>query len=1643
MNGGGRYAKNSMRIFFFFFWLILGYSLVITACGGAKEEPPDDTMQSMSPQQIMITSTTPGTDSIAVTWALDTNSTGENVVGVVAVLQEAALTPANACENVPANVAAHARDGSGEASGTSGSTTYMASNSTSGTLTFGSLAASTMYSIAVCSVSVMKIRGDGTGGTAHSAVVTSVTTNSTTPPPPGSPPQQIMITSTTPGTDSIAVTWALEAGSTGENVVGVVAVLQEAALTPESACENVPANVTAHARGGSGEASGRSGSTTYMASNSDSGTLTISNSGSLAASTMYSIAVCSVSVMKIRGDGTGGTAHSAVVTSVTTNSTTPPPPGSPPQQIMITSTTPDTDSIAVTWALDANSTGENVVGVVAVLQEAALTDVSACENVPANVAAHARDGSGEASGRSGSTTYMASNSTSGTLTFDGLAARTMYSIAVCSVSAMKIRGDGNADRDDGHAVVRSVTTNSTTPPPPGSPPQQIMITSTTPDTDSIAVTWALDANSTGENVVGVVAVLQEAALTDVSACENVPANVAAHARDGSGEASGRSGSAMYMASNSNSGTLTFGSLAASTMYSIAVCSVSAMKIRGDGNADRDDGHAVVRSVMTEDLLTFPKQVMVPRPTFTPGSPPTITVRWSANTSSSGAPVIGVVAALKVQTGSEASLSETDACDLTPVLTNLLLTRARGTSSQNLDSLENSGVTYIADNRDGASEVMFSFSISGLTGNALYSIAVCSVSAEYIRGDGNSDGDNAHAVVYGGIGVTRELPVKQIEVTTTNTANTITVNWAVSAAAVDSHQDVQGVVAALREVGGTTVALNPSTACSLTDGDGGATAVSRVTGYARTGTGTASSSGGELGAMVMAQNNADDDGDSDPDNMGSLTFTGLRPTTTYSIVVCAVSMFNIRGDGNDVLMDDDAVLVDPSVTTSMLRFPKQVTVPMPVFTIGSSLINVRWSANTGSSGEDVQGVVAALKAQTGSEASLNQTNACENVPMAISDHARGASTSNPSRPMTSGGVTYIADNRDGASEVMLSFSGPTDTTTYSLAVCSVSAGSIRGDGNSDGDNAHAVVYSGISATPQLPVKQIEVTITNTTNTITLNWAVSSSADDTHQDVVGVIALLRRDNDSDPQLDPGIDCKATDAVRRIIGHARTGSGTASTNRLYPAPTTTFAANHDSDNDGEGSLTFTRLRTDAKYFIVVCSVSANNIRGDDNDILMDDDAIFLADSNSRPVRTGARRPKQIQFAPMSPAVRTSTTITVGWSVDTTDAFSGEAVTGVVAVASTSALNPVTACANAPASIFTHARSVSNTGTNPIRSNGHRYAAQENTDGDDSDTNPDNMGILTITGLTPKTSYYIAACSVSTGNIRGGDNGTVNQAIAITSALETPGVVVLYKSESVLNDADDHARSGGDFSALAGNGDVGVDVCGVTDTTPNTAMSQTLGNWGASPAVAGSDYAGHTFYGSRNDITDDRGTADTADDVTVGGDFNNLPARLGVTDPGKREVWVYHVAKGSTASHTWTAADTGAGETMPTVVNTGAFHKPSTLTTLSELIALDSDGDYTNQGKVKPVFQLLQNGSETANSNFEHWSFTNVDGTFSGDTADCANGTDDPGTNATGKATFGRHHEDDNGYIGGSATTGNRNDNCTASDKTVLCIARQDSGF
>ena len=437
-------------------------------------------------------------------------------------------------------------------------------------------------------------------------------------------------------------------------------------------------------------------------------------------------------------------------------------------------------------------------------------------------------------------------------------------------------------------------------PPDSMSPQQITITATRSTTDSIAVTWALKAGSTGEAVVGVVAVLQEAALTPANACENVPADVAAHARDGSGETSGRSGGTTYMASNSDSGTLTFGSLAASTMYSIAVCSVSAMKIRGDGTGGTAHS-AVVTSVTTDALFTFPKQVTVPMPTFTPGSPPTITVTWSVDTASLGADVQGVVAVLKPQTSAtEASLNQTNACENVPMA---ISDHARGSDSPNPSMpMTDDGVAYIADNRDGASQVMFSFPFN-LTEDTTYSLAVCSVAAGSIRGDGNSDADDAHAVVYSGISATPQIPVKQIEVTTTTTtASSITLNWAVISSADDTHQDVQGVVTILTTQAGATVPLDPTDECRASF------CLRDVISYARDGM-TGSSSATYFSRTCTAGHDSDNNG------MGSLTLTGLRASTTYAIVICAVSANNIRGDNNPTLPDDDAILVSPSPSTA--------------------------------------------------------------------------------------------------------------------------------------------------------------------------------------------------------------------------------------------------------------------------------------------------------------------------------------------------------------------------------------------------------------------------------------------------------------------------------------------------------------------------------------------------------------------------------------------------------------------------------------------------------------------------------------------------------------------------------------------------------
>ena len=444
----------------------------------------------------------------------------------------------------------------------------------------------------------------------------------------------------------------------------------------------------------------------------------------------------------------------------------------PPKQVRF-STSATSNSITVTWELTPGSTGEDVVGVVGVLKalgdpEVPLTAGNACQNVPENVLTHARNGSGEASGTSGETTYMAANDADGSaLVFGSLMAATSYSIAVCSVSATKIRGDGTGGTAN-DVIVTRLTTRSAGPPPTESmPPKQVRF-STSATSNSITVTWELTPGSTGEDVVGVVGVLKalgdpEVPLTAGNACQNVPENVLTHARNGSGEASGTSGETTYMAVNDADGSaLVFGSLMAATSYSIAVCSVSAMNIRGDGTGGTAN-NVIVTRLTTRSVgpppPTFPKQVTVPTPTFTPGSPLTITVTWSV-TGTTGADVQGVVAALKPQTSaSVASLNQTDACATTAVPA-AILSHARNTTSGSPITSEMGGVTYIADNRDGASQE-FMFSLSP-TVDTVYSLAVCSVAAGSIRGDGNSDGDDAHAVVYGGsegIRTTPQVPVK--------------------------------------------------------------------------------------------------------------------------------------------------------------------------------------------------------------------------------------------------------------------------------------------------------------------------------------------------------------------------------------------------------------------------------------------------------------------------------------------------------------------------------------------------------------------------------------------------------------------------------------------------------------------------------------------------------------------------------------------------------------------------------------------------------------------------------------------------------------------------------------------------------------------
>ena len=1762
INSEGRYSKRSMRTLFIFFSLILGLSLLTTACRNKGSEPsgsvnslgplsPTPSGSGSPPQQVIISSTTPGTNRMTFTWALDPGSTGEAVVGVVAVLQEAALTDVGACAAVPANVLAHARDGSGESWRRSGSTAYVADNDPDGsTLPFWLLTAGTTYSLAVCSVSATKIRGDGNadGDDGH-AIVRSITTTGTGPPPAGSPPQQVAISSNTPGTNTMAFTWALDPGSTGEAVVGVVAVLQEAALTPVNACENVPASVLTHARDGSGSGSGTSGGATYVSDNdADGSTLTFTG---LTAGTTYSLAVCSVSATKIRGDGNsdGDDGH-AIVRSITTTGTGPPPAGSPPQQVMISSTTLGTNTMTFTWALDPGSTGEAVVGVVAVLQEAALTPVNACENVPVHVLAHARDGSGEIWRRSGNTQYRADNDADGsTVPLWILTAGTTYSLALCSVSAAKIRGDGNSDGDNGHAVVQSVTTTS---PAPDSPPQQIRIYDARSDTNAAGFRWSLEAGSTGEAVVGVVAVLQEAALTDTNACASVPENVLTKARDGSGSNSGMSGSTTYKAYHNVStaspgGALVFRDLTAGTTYSLAVCSVSATKIRGD-NTGGAANRAVVTSITTAGTGpppagSPPQQVMISSTTLGTN---TMTFTWALDPGSTGEAVVGVVAVLQ-----EAALTPVNACENVPVH---VLAHARDGSGE---IWRRSGNTqYRADNDADGSTVPFWILTAGTT----YSLALCSVSAAKIRGDGNSDGDNGHAVVQSVTTTSPapDSPPQQIRIYDARSdTNAAGFRWSLEAGS--TGEAVVGVVAVLQEA-------------ALTDTNACASVPENVLTKARDGSG--SNSGMSGSTTYKAYHNV-----STASPGGALVFRDLTAGTTYSLAVCSVSATKIRGDNTGGAANRAVVT---SITTAGTRpplptFPKQVTVPAPTSVAGSNSITVSWSVDTASTGRTVLGVVAVLKEQSGASASLDGSSACSEASDAIVTHARDGSGSGSE---TSDGTTYMASNSASGN---LTFTDLMAMTDYSIAVCSVAydtAGMtsyIRGDGNADGDDAHAVVRSGARValgpvmSTEAPVKQITFTVSPTassTDSIEFVWSVSATAVDSHEPVVGVVIALKEKPDTSASLDASNACitSSTGLTASIINHAR---GLSGTNNGMGSDGTQYRALNSVGGVLGHNLTITGLMAGTDYSVVVCSVSADNIRGDNSSTLADDDAVLKqvatntappkqvmfsstsekktitisweldssADTSHKDITgvvgvlstsnistrnackvalahgvvryasgddtgratfqedssihtiiyvasrgTGASStsfmftgltpdtaysvtvcsvlsvtnhrgngsrdrnaaavqsvttlpsmpPKQIQFASMTPTA-TSTTITVGWAVSDMASESHEAVVGVVAVLKQLSDTPVLlgasdACAGMLTNIMgmdllAHARGSSSSPLT-VTDSATTYMAAKGA-----------SGSLTFTGLTPKKMYHVAACSVSADHIRGGsDEGMTYPAIVTDSAITAPGVVVLYKSESVLGSASDHAASGANFTysgSAVGTTSLGVNICG------EAKGARTVGDWGVSPQVGGTGYSNHTFYGSTNGTN---------------GDFIKLPERLGVEDEkDRREVWVYHVAANLTSSYN-----------DRTMVDFGSFHKPSSPVTLSELIAIDAAGNYTNIAKVKMVFRLLQNGNETtANSDFAYWSFTRNTGVFDtmphtilgpGSAAPSCVNSASGGTPGTSTALssfiqfgiFGFHGVDgavENNFIGGSVSS--RRSRCSASDKTVLCIARQDSGF
>ena len=1690
-----------------------------TAGGGDAAIASEGPMTEMPPQQVEFVDgmTTVTSDSITFDWQTPAG-TGQPVLGVVAVLREGTdpLPLASVCETLPPGVLEYARDSEstmGSRTGTleGNNNMYLADNDADGsTLTFPMLMPATTYSLALCAVSDDNIRGDGNQG--GNAVVQNVMTDFL-------PPQQVTIGGIDVGLDSLGFTWALDGTldmTQNAPVVGVVAVLSTGTLMANSACASVPAgdpndtsvpDVIGFARGVStGSESAMVGGVRYIAVNDDDGSdLTFED---LTANTTYSLAVCSVSDNKIRGTAGGGDAAIASEGPMTEM---------PPQQVEFVDgmTTVTSDSITFKWQTPAG-TGQPVLGVVAVLRDStatpALTATNACQTFPdmdsdntgIDIPGHARGSSGTNprtfttvdSRTTTTTTYIADNRNgfdtgtmmpvSHTVTFSGLMSNTEYTIALCSVSAEEIRGDGG---QGGAAVVQSQRTDSL-------PPKQVALVGSimTPADHSISFMWNVPGTIMGDTntgeILGVVAALSTSTLQVTNACQNVPAgdpddtsvpDVLGFARGVStGSESATVGGVTYIAVNDNDGSsITFSGsgLEASTLYNLALCSVSGGKIRGDGNADGDGLDAILLGSATTQLP--PKQVETSMLTT---SLDTISFDWSEASGSTGDNVQGVVAVLREGTS---LLNSGDACQGTlPSVDRMgtminILAHARGSDSMEPRlTATTGGITYIADNGDGSDDTV---TFRGLKTSTTYSLVVCAVSDMKIRGNGTGGTANQALLVEDAV---TQPPAKQITVgSVTRLITSISLTWSAPAASSgDDPSRVLGVLGVLREQPTNTPTLQAGNACETLP----SSADTGLLSFARRGSATQMNSLDSDGITTRFSASHFSGAPTDAPS-GTLTFPGLTSGTTYSFAVCSVSGNSLRGDGTGATGGPDNLALTGRSTTDMYPFPKQVAVPMPMMlSTGSTSITLNWSVPStitvmregrstmiSNFGREVVGVVGAL-----SSTALPQ-DVCAGVPQDVLNYARTGGT-NPGT-MTMGGVTYRADYdlddpmvADPSNPTVVRGSGSLTFDmvaggTYSLAVCSVAYDATRmegfisgngtrftADGVSDtmGDFNRAVLFNNISITPQSPVKQITASAavpsaTTDIDSIDITWSVSSMADSGHEDVVGVVIVARElretavgDLPALPALEAGNACaNVNSAALNILSHAR---GTDTDNPTMSMTDSVTGITYTADNrngfdtvtdmpDSE-TATIEGLEPAVIQSIVVCAVSMNNIRGDGNTLLVDSmdnniDNAFLITAGAATTTRPPVSPKQVEFtmvdSEMTPFAKTSTQVTVGWAVPDPEP-SGEAVQGVVVavpLGTSTTLTTRDACKGSTNAV----RGFALSGMPPFRSsetrNNVRYMASNSASGN-----------LTLTGLMPGRSYQVFVCSASLGGdgiIRGDDTeGRIDEAIGAT--VTTPGVVVIYKSESVLNSDTDHALHGGNFTAL-GRTEEGTNICTIKRNIGSG--NQADGAWGLPEDLDGSDFSNHTFYGST-------GSSRSG----IEGPFNDLDKRLGVVDAEKQEVWVYYVPLLNNNSRQVHSTRGGS-----------RIIQPSQPVTLAQLIALESDGNYTNGDEVERVFALLQNGDSSSNegvptsptSDFEYWSFTGgngglaTQGVGSSSLAVCDFGL--PRITSMHRGAFGKHNgntDTEPSFVGGEIAA--RQALCEATtNKTVLCIASQTGGF